>query len=264
LRLAGSKPRYPLLTAAFVPLVLLLPLLQDKATKGHVGLGRSSMPKKVAGAHWEGTKTKIANSDDEEDSSGEEDAAGPPAVEEGPAPGGVELAQEEGLVIILPASKRHLLDSLPGSQQQQQQGVVPQAQQQAGSKAAAVADAPGSGKQAKKAKKAAAAEEAKQQAAAAAAETAAAEVKQAAAAAAPAATAGGDSMAGIKWKKAVAAALKASAKGKLKLYKLHTAIAREQAVPKAQRAAALEALTAFLQQSGKFTLKDGMVRAASA
>ena len=71
-------------------------------------------------------------------------------------------------------------------------------------------------------------------------------------------------MAGIKWKKAVAAALQASAKGKLKLSKLHTAIVKEQAVPKVQRAAALDALTAFLQQNGKFTLKDGVVRAASA
>ena len=67
----------------------------------------------------------------------------------------------------------------------------------------------------------------------------------------------------IKWKKAVGAALKASGKFKMKLSKLHRAVAKEAGLPKAQRAAALDALTAYLQSpSSKFALKDGVVRAA--
>ena len=41
--------------------------LQEKAIKGKQGLGRSSMPKKVAGVHFAGKKTKIVESDDEEE-----------------------------------------------------------------------------------------------------------------------------------------------------------------------------------------------------
>jgi Pin2-interacting protein X1 len=36
------------------------------ATQGRVGLGRSSMPKKVAGARWQGKKTKLDDGSDEE------------------------------------------------------------------------------------------------------------------------------------------------------------------------------------------------------
>lgn len=36
------------------------------ATQGRVGLGRSSMPKKVAGARWQGKKTKLDDESDEE------------------------------------------------------------------------------------------------------------------------------------------------------------------------------------------------------
>lgn len=40
----------------------------DGATTGRIGLGRSSMPKKVAGVRWEGTKTRLDDdSDDDEE-----------------------------------------------------------------------------------------------------------------------------------------------------------------------------------------------------
>ena len=39
----------------------------DNATTGRVGLGRSSMPKKVAGVRWAGTKTRLDSDDDDDD-----------------------------------------------------------------------------------------------------------------------------------------------------------------------------------------------------
>lgn len=44
--------------------------MQHGAVHGKQGLGRSSMPKKVAGARWCGTKTKLGSDDEdsEEDS----------------------------------------------------------------------------------------------------------------------------------------------------------------------------------------------------
>ena len=208
-----------------------------------MGLGRSSMPKKVAGARWEGKKTRIENSDDDEDEEAEGEGAWQrqEGVEVGPAPGGVQLEREEGLVIVLPASKRHLLDALPDCSAGQVQAA-------AGGAAQAAEQQQQQGKPPKKAKKA------KMAAAAAAA----AAEEPAAAAAAPGAAGG---LPAIKWKKAVGAALQASGKGRLKLGKLSKAIAKEQGLAKAQRAAALEGLTAYLQSpSSKFRLEGGVVR----
>lgn len=39
----------------------------DGATKSKQGLGRAGAPKKVAGAHWAGTKTKLDSDDEGED-----------------------------------------------------------------------------------------------------------------------------------------------------------------------------------------------------
>lgn len=67
----------------------------DHATTGRVGLGRSSMPKKVAGVRWQGKKTKLGDSDDEDD----EEASGED----------VEMEEEEDDVqiqIVMPDSKR--------------------------------------------------------------------------------------------------------------------------------------------------------------
>lgn len=226
------------------------PRLQDKATQGRVGLGRSSMPKKVAGARWQGKRTAIQDSDDEGGEEGSADEAAPlfrrqEGHETGPAPAGVELEKEEGLVIVLPASKRHLLDALPGGGTEQQAAAAPASQQQQQQTAEPSGKPSKKGKKGKKAATAAAAVDAQQ-----------AQQPQATAASAAGV------LGRIKWKKAVSAALKASAKGKLKLDKLGKAIAKEQGVPKAQRGAAVEALTAFLQQSPKFTLFKGVVRTA--
>lgn len=58
------KPGFP------VQLCLSSVLWQAGAVKGKQGLGRSSMPKKVAGVRFAGKKTRIAESDEE----GDEDA----------------------------------------------------------------------------------------------------------------------------------------------------------------------------------------------
>lgn len=69
----------------------------DNATTGRVGLGRSSMPKKVAGVRWAGTKTRLdssSESDVEENSSEVED---------------LEEEQVE-IQIVMPSSKSKLPD----------------------------------------------------------------------------------------------------------------------------------------------------------
>lgn len=251
--LPAPLPPAPLTAAAGLPLLHLHP--QDKATKGRVGLGVSSMPKKVAGARWEGKRTRIEDSDADEDeeADGEGSFERQQGPEVGPAPAGVELEKEEGLVIIVPAAKRHLLDTLPDAwQQQQQAGAVPAAAQQQQQAAAEPAGKAGSGKKAAKKARKAAAE-------AAEAEASPRKQQQQAAAAADSPA---DALKPIKWRKAVGAVLKASGKAKLRLSKLHRALVKEQDVPKAQRPAALEALTAFLQSGGggKFCLEDDVVR----
>lgn len=72
----------------------------DGATQGRVGLGRSSMPKKVAGARWEGKKVRLGS-----DSEGEEEE------EEEREKTEVERMEEDddagnGIVIVLPGGKR--------------------------------------------------------------------------------------------------------------------------------------------------------------
>lgn len=49
--------------------------VQHGAVHGKQGLGRAGMPKKVAGAHWCGTKTKIGSGSDSDDESGEDTSA---------------------------------------------------------------------------------------------------------------------------------------------------------------------------------------------
>ena len=74
----------------------------DGATQGRVGLGRSSMPKKVAGARWEGKKVRLG-SDSESD--GEEER------EEEVLPTEIEKMEDDaddnaGIVIVLPGGKK--------------------------------------------------------------------------------------------------------------------------------------------------------------
>ena len=61
----------------------------DKATQGRVGLGRSSMPKKVAGARWEGKRTKLGSDSESEEEEEEEETT-------------VEDGLEEEVTIVLP------------------------------------------------------------------------------------------------------------------------------------------------------------------
>jgi Pin2-interacting protein X1 len=60
------------------------------ATHGRVGLGRSSMPKKVAGARWTGTKTKLGS-----DSDGDSDEEDAPEI-------AVDDDDGDGIQVVLP------------------------------------------------------------------------------------------------------------------------------------------------------------------
>ena len=76
------------------------PQVQNNATHGKQGLGRSDAPKKVSGARWEGTKKKLGSSSEEEE---EEEEASKEEEEEEPV----------GVVVVM--SK---------AEQQQQQAEV--------------------------------------------------------------------------------------------------------------------------------------------
>jgi Pin2-interacting protein X1 len=66
----------------------------DHATTGRVGLGRSSMPKKVAGVRWQGKKTKLGDSDDDDEVAVED-----VEMEE-------EAEEDVKIQIVMPDSKR--------------------------------------------------------------------------------------------------------------------------------------------------------------
>jgi len=73
----------------------------DGATQGRVGLGRSSMPKKVAGARWEGKKTKLGSDSDDSESKGERErreAKESAAIEKKET----EAEEARGVVVVLP------------------------------------------------------------------------------------------------------------------------------------------------------------------
>jgi Pin2-interacting protein X1 len=75
---------------------------QDGATQGRVGLGRASMPKKVAGTRWIGKKKKLgSDSENESGSEGEEErrhAKEADALEKKEA----EEEEKRGVVVVLP------------------------------------------------------------------------------------------------------------------------------------------------------------------
>ena len=67
--------------------------VQSGATQAHAGLGRAAMPKKVAGARWEGTKTRLGS--DSESEGGAESEEEMEEEEEGEEQG-------NGIVIVMP------------------------------------------------------------------------------------------------------------------------------------------------------------------
>jgi len=73
----------------------------DGATQGRVGLGRSSMPKKVAGARWEGKKKKLGSDSEDSVSEGEQEQR---EAKEAAALEKKEAEEEEarGVVVVLP------------------------------------------------------------------------------------------------------------------------------------------------------------------
>ena len=75
---------------------------QGGATQGRVGLGRSSMPKKVGGARWQGTKTKLGSDDDED---GDDDDEKEQETEEDEF--GVHGRSGGGIEIVLPTKVKH-------------------------------------------------------------------------------------------------------------------------------------------------------------
>lgn len=64
-------------------------LAHDKAIQGKVGLGRSSIPKKVEGARWEGKKIKLGSDSEGEEEGGEEEEVG-------------EDVEDQGVVVVMP------------------------------------------------------------------------------------------------------------------------------------------------------------------
>ena len=233
------------------------PALQDGRTQGRVGLGRSSMPKKVAGARWEGKKTKLgSDSEDEEEAEAEaeqqqgQQQAG--AGVEAPAPGEVHLGN--GVVIVLPPSKQALLAELLGQpasgcgEPAAEQGQAGQQQQQ-------------QGQQAKKSKgKGAKKQQQQQEGGGAAAEAAPPAPAAQQAAAAP----GGDALSGLKWRKLVLAQLKASGKGKLSVGKLSRAIVKARGLGRTERGRVEQFVAEAAGASSKLSLRDGVVRLAAA
>eukprot|EP00887_Chlorella_sp_A99_P006340 scaffold3.g6340.t1 len=213
-------------------------LAHDGATQGRVGLGRSSMPKKVAGARWAGTKTRLGSDSEDE----EEEAAAEDAAPEGQPTGTLE---QEGVVIIMPA---------PRKQQQQQDlqrgaGGGGKAERKCGSKGK-------EGKRGKHSKQQAAAPQHEQQQLPPPQQRGRQQGTEAPAAAA------GRAPADVKWKKAALSALRASTKGRMKLAKLHKALMREQRLGAAQSAEALRLLTACVEGTSKLRLEGGIVRLA--
>ncbi|KAG7669838.1 hypothetical protein Ndes2437B_g06027 [Nannochloris sp. 'desiccata'] len=74
---------------------------QDGARQGRVGLGRSSMPKKVAGARWEGKKKKLGSDSEDSESESEQERR---EAKEAAALEKKEAEEEEirGVVVVLP------------------------------------------------------------------------------------------------------------------------------------------------------------------
>lgn len=89
--------------------------VQDGATQGRVGLGRSSMPKKVAGARWEGKRMKLGSDSEDEQEEVEDGDEERQQIEEG-------IEAEEGIVIVLPKNGRAAAVAVAGGEQVVQDG----------------------------------------------------------------------------------------------------------------------------------------------
>lgn len=85
----------------------------DGATTGRIGLGRSSMPKKVAGVRWQGTKTRLDDdSDDEQD------------VEENKECSSTDDDDDVQIKIVMPPTKKARQSGDMSNQDQQIAGVL--------------------------------------------------------------------------------------------------------------------------------------------
>ncbi|GAB4821901.1 hypothetical protein N2152v2_008947 [Parachlorella kessleri] len=222
-------------------------IAQGGKTQGRVGLGRSSMPKKVAGTRWAGKKTRLG-SDSEDESEGDREqrqqqqqqAAPEGAVEGGkPWPGEIHLGS--GVVIVIPPSKREQLEPLllqQGAQPGGQQGQQPQQQQQQQRVAG-----PGKGGKQRKGSK--------QQ-----------QQQQQQEEASPDGADGSEALSGLKWRKLVLAQLKASGKSKLSIAKLSRAIVKARGLGKAARSQVERLVAEAAGSSSKLSIKEGVVRLA--
>lgn len=81
--------------------------VQSGATQAHAGLGRAAMPKKVAGARWEGTKTRLG-SDSESEGGAESEEETEEEEEEGEEQG-------NGIVIVMPRTAAAKARSVSGA-----------------------------------------------------------------------------------------------------------------------------------------------------
>jgi Pin2-interacting protein X1 len=80
---------------------------QGGATQGRVGLGRSSMPKKVAGARWQGKKIKLGSDSDSDEQEEEQDALPslPRVSDSNRVKNDDEVFGKKGVLIVLPRGR---------------------------------------------------------------------------------------------------------------------------------------------------------------
>lgn len=93
----------------------------DAAVKNKQGLGRAAMPKKVAGARWQGKKTKLGSDDEDEQQQQQEEEVVQQQAEQQDAPSvadGREVFTRNGITIAMPVKK---VQQQQHQEQQQQQ-----------------------------------------------------------------------------------------------------------------------------------------------
>ncbi|KAG2442104.1 hypothetical protein HYH02_009593 [Chlamydomonas schloesseri] len=253
---------------------------QHGAAHGRQGLGRGDMPKKVAGARWCGTKTKISEGDEEE----AEEEAGSGS---GSGSGSESESEDEGRIVVKLSKKEQAEADAKAAAATEAGGsgrkaAEPEAAAAAGKEgkrkrkaeeaakaAAEPAEAQPSGKDGKKAKKEKKGKKDKQEneQAAAAPDSAAAE-----AGSSPAAAAASDGKQ-PKWRKLVRQLLADAPERRLKLKKLHKQLEESHGLGGKKKGgkkgasvdgqlAGLEAVLEELRGSKKFKVCDKFVTLA--
>ncbi|KXZ53675.1 hypothetical protein GPECTOR_6g592 [Gonium pectorale] len=241
---------------------------QHGAAHGRQGLGRGDMPKKVAGARWCGTKTKLGDEDEEDEDAGS-----------GPSGSGSDSESEDDGQIVVVQSKKEQADAAaaagvgagPAGEEGGRQGQAKEDGQRKrkseDQRPGLKADSDGSGKKSKKAKKASKCAEQGN------AETAAVTAPAAAAAAtttdgeAEADVATGGATKRPKWRKLVQQLLADAPERRIKLKKLKKQLAASHGVGSGKGADddgyGMSAVLDTLRGSKKFIVCDKFVTLAN-